>query len=151
MTTPLRNFLLSGIFLTMCSAVQGFAGGHKVVAGASAASGGSNPITFSPTEISYTFVNSARDREFIIGFAPGIGYAVRFNPTKSIAVSIGGIGALSTEAYLGLYSGFGWEFWCPSSSFCLTADFRTSTALYTVKNTIPALSTVSIGGTLWTN
>jgi hypothetical protein len=144
------TLLLSTTALSLQISEPTFAAGHKVVAGASAAIGGSNPISFSPPEFSYAYINSGRDREFIIGFTPGIGYAVRFNPTKSLSISIGGIAAISTTSYIGLYSGFGWEFWCPFDSFCLTTDYRTSTALYSHKNTIPSLSTVSIGGTLWT-
>lgn len=128
-----------------------FAGGHKIAAGASAALGGSNPITFSPAEFSYTYINSARDREFVIGLAPGIGYAVRFEPHKALSVSLGGIAAVSHTLYAGIYSAFGWQFWCPSSWICLNLDYRTSTALYSQKSRIPGLSTVSLGGTLWAN
>ena len=127
------------------------AAGHKIAAGASAASGGSNPITFSPSEFSYTFINSSRDREFVFGLAPGIGYALRFNPSSTISVSLGGIAAISNTLYAGIYSGFGWEFWCPSTWICLNLDYRTSTALYSYKTRISGLSTVSLGGTLWTN
>jgi hypothetical protein len=151
MNKTLSKFQFAAVFLSTLLSSESLAAGHKVVAGASAAVGGSNPITFSPAEFSYTFINSSRDREFIIGFTPGIGYAVRFNPTQSISVSLGGIAAISSSGYVGLYSGFGWEFWCPAGIFCLNVDYRTSTALYSYKNIIPSMSTVSLGGTLWTN
>lgn len=141
----------TGLFFSMTS-VGAFAGGHKVSAGAVAAKGGANPITFSsPLEYSYTYINSSRDREIHIGLVPGLGYAVRFNPSKDITVSLGGMISVGSNLFLGAYSGFGWEFWCPSSAFCLNLEYRTSTALYSLGRKISGVSSVSLGGTLWTN
>ncbi|MEN9824693.1 MAG: hypothetical protein RI953_438 [Pseudomonadota bacterium] len=147
--TRLVFLLVSAIVVAQSQVI--LAAGHKLAVGASAASGGSNPITFSPSEFSYTYINSSRDREFVVGLAPGIGYAVRFNPYRTVSVSLGGIAAISNTLYAGIYSGFGWEIWCPSTWICMNFDYRTSTALYSHKTRISGLSTVSLGGTLWTN
>lgn len=128
------------------------AAGHKIAAGATAAVGGSNPITFtSLAEYSYTYINSSRDREWIVGFSPGLGYAVRFEPTKDLSVSLGGMASLSSTLYAGPYAGFAWEFWCPGQVVCLSFDYRTSIAFYSKKQVVSSLSIVSLGGTLWSN
>lgn len=142
-------FAATAQFLNSHSAT---AAGHKVSAGATAAVGGSNPVTFtSLAEYSYTYINSSRDREWIVGFSPGLGYAVRFEPAKDLSVSLGAMISLSSSLYAGPYTGFAWEFWCPGRSFCLSFDYRTSIALYSKKQVVSSLSIVSLGGTLWSN
>jgi hypothetical protein len=150
----LKNSLIAlmPIFHAAFGAQTAHAGGHKISIGAAAAKGGSNPISFSdPSEFSYTYINSSKDREFIVGLLPGIGYAARFMPHKDVAISLGGILTAGPWTFAGLYSGFSWEFWCPTSGFCLNLDYRTSTALYSMKKKISGASSVSLGGTLWTN
>lgn len=143
---------LMTLFCTFFDAASARAGGHKISVGAAAAKGGSNPISFSDSsEFSYTYINSSKDREFIVGLVPGIGYAARFMPHKDVAISLGGVITVGPWTFAGLYSGFGWEFWCPTGGFCLNLEYRTSTALYSMKKKISGASSVSLGGTLWTN
>lgn len=129
---------------------QGSAGGHRISAGAFTKSAGADPISFGdPQEYSYTYINNSRDREIIVGLVPGLGYAVRFNPSKDWAVSVGGMLGATNNPFVGPYAGFAWEFWCPSNSFCLSLDYRATTAVYSYKKTVSGVSSISLGGTLW--
>ncbi|MEY3901096.1 MAG: hypothetical protein RL189_402 [Pseudomonadota bacterium] len=149
---PFRKLFWAGVICASSLSATGFAAGHKISAGAIAANGGSNPITFtSLVEYSYTYVNSARDREFLVGLAPGLGYAVRFQPMQNVSVSLGGVAAVGITPFIGVYGGFGWEFWCATQSICLSLEYRSALAPYSEKRQITGVSSVSLGGTLWSN
>ena len=143
---------MAGMISASSISAVGFAAGHKISAGAVSANGGSNPVTFTSLgEYSYTYINTARDREILVGFAPGLGYAVRFQPTQTVSVSLGGVAAVGITPFLGVYGGFGWEFWCATRSICLSLEFRSALAPYSEKRQISGVSSVSLGGTLWSN
>jgi len=127
------------------------AGGHRLSAGAFSVMGGANPVSFgSPAEYSYTYINNSRDREFVLGIVPGIAYAVRFEPSERWAISVGAaLGYGTASPFVGPYAGFAFEFWCPLDSFCLTLDYRTATAVYSYKKAISGVSSIALGGTLW--
>lgn len=147
------NSIKNQILVFASSAIvlsQAEAGGHRISAGAYAGRGGANPISFgTPAEFSYTYINDARSREFILGIVPGIGYAARFEPSKNWAVSVGGILGIGGTPFVGPYAGFAWEFWCPLNAVCLSLDYRAATALYSEKKVISGISSISLGGTLW--
>lgn len=149
------NLFLStlGVFIGLLLLVYpsgAMAGGHKISVGAPTMTGGSNPISFSgPEEFSYTYINSARDREIIVGLIPGLGYAVRFEPSKGFPISLGGALTLGLETFVGIYFGAGWEFWCPGKSFCMSVDYRSTIAPYSQKRSIHSSGSVSLGGIIW--
>lgn len=148
----LKLYFLACVFITSLISAAAFAAGHKISAGAVAANGGSNPVTFTSLgEYSYTYINSARDREILVGFAPGLGYAVRFQPTQTVSVSLGGVAAVGITPFVGIYGGFGWEFWCATRSICFSLEYRSALAPYSENRQIIGVSSVSLGGTLWSN
>ena len=148
------TFKKSSIFLA-CAALhsgtylEAQAGGHKIAAGAFTVRGGSNPVSFAnPLEYSYTYINNAGDREILISLIPGLGYAFRFEPSKDVAISLGGTLAVATAPFVGIYGGFAWSFWCPVNSFCMSLDYRTSAAPYSQYRKVMTVSSVSLWGIL---